>query len=418
MVVETTRPGYKVTEIGEIPEEWEVEKLGNPKVSTVIMGQSPPSSSYNEQNKGLPFLQGNADFGAIYPKTSIYCTKPMKTATKADILISVRAPVGELNISPFECIIGRGLAAIRSVDKHTDGKYLYYYLRNNVKRLRALSAGSTFEAVGKNTMMNFGIALPSFTEQQKIAKILSGTDSLIESLDKLITKKKNIKQGLMQTLLTRGIGHTKFKKTEIGEIPEEWNLINLGNPEISINTKAGGTPLRSRREYYENGTIPFVKIEDIVKAGKYLHRTNEKVTEKGIKNSSSWIAPESSILFSMYASYGELSINIIPVAMNQAILSIELNKANVDLNYLYYYLKSLKPKLNMYLRSTTQSNLNGRIVRSLLIPIPHFSEQQKIGKTLSDVDNEIETLEQKRDKYKLLKTGMMQQLLTGGIRVR
>ncbi len=196
---------FKKTEIGVVPEEWDVKSLGDPEVSRVIMGQSPPSSYYNEQNQGLPFLQGNADFGSLYPKTSIYCTKPMKLATKADILISVRAPVGELNISPFDCIIGRGLAAVRSVQDHTDMVYLYYYLKNNRKKLRAFSAGSTFDAIGKNTLINFEVASPSLNEQQRIAQILSNADKEIELLKQKRDKYKLLKTGLMQQLLTGGI---------------------------------------------------------------------------------------------------------------------------------------------------------------------------------------------------------------------
>ena len=120
--------------------------MGDNKVSELVMGQSPPSSSYNTSGKGIPFLQGNADFGEIYPSPSIYCTKPLKVAEKGDILLSVRAPVGELNIAAFKCIIGRGLAAIRCKDKKTHYRYLYYYLKHTVKRLRHLSTGSTFKA--------------------------------------------------------------------------------------------------------------------------------------------------------------------------------------------------------------------------------------------------------------------------------
>ena len=125
MVGQTIKAGFKKTEIGEIPEEWTVRQLGDKDVSTIVMGQSPPSSSYNTSGKGLPFLQGNADFGVLYPTPRVYCTKPLKLSETGDILISVRAPVGELNISSFKCIIGRGLAAVRNVQRNTYGKYLY-----------------------------------------------------------------------------------------------------------------------------------------------------------------------------------------------------------------------------------------------------------------------------------------------------
>lgn len=206
-----------------------------------------------------------------------------------------------------------------------------------------------------------------------------------------------------------------YKLTEIGEIPEEWGCYALGSSEISLVTKAGGTPLKAKKEYYDGGSIPFVKIEDIVNSGKYLHRTAVKITEQGVKNSSSWITPASSILFSMYASYGELTINKVPVATNQAILSIIPNKSKVDLEYLYYQLKSLKPHLSKYLRSTTQSNLNAGIVNSLLIPLSPLPEQQKMAEILSTADRKIELINKEIQATEQLKKGLMQTLLTKGI---
>ncbi|WMT53234.1 restriction endonuclease subunit S [Ferroplasma acidiphilum] len=207
----------------------------------------------------------------------------------------------------------------------------------------------------------------------------------------------------------------RYKMTEIGEIPEEWTCHTIGDTEISVNTKAGGTPLRSKKEYYENGNIPFVKIADIVNSGKYLYNTAEKVNENGIKNSSSWVTPPYSILFSMYASYGELTINKVPVATNQAILSIIPNKSNIDLEYFYYQLKFLKPRLVKYLRYTTQNNLNAGVVNSLIIPVAPLPEQQKIAEILSTADDEIRKVDKQIALTEQFKKGLMQKLLTRGI---
>ncbi|MBW1894556.1 MAG: restriction endonuclease subunit S, partial [Deltaproteobacteria bacterium] len=111
----------------ELPENWDIAKIED--ICTVILGQSPSSSSYNINGEGLAFFQGKAEFGAFYPKTVKWCTEPKKTALKNDILISVRAPVGPTNLSPTECCIGRGLAALRPNDGMLY-KYLLYYLRS------------------------------------------------------------------------------------------------------------------------------------------------------------------------------------------------------------------------------------------------------------------------------------------------
>ena len=193
---------FKMTEIGEIPEEWEVVKIGDNKVSELVMGQSPPSSSYNAYADGMPFLQGNADFGEIYPSPSIYCTKPLKLAEKGDILLSVRAPVGELNIAVSKCVIGRGLAAIKCKDNKIHYMYLYYYLKYSANRLRSQSTGSTFKAVGKDILSHFEICLPYFEEQQKIAEILVTVEYKLELLRNKKTYLERIKKGLMGDLLT------------------------------------------------------------------------------------------------------------------------------------------------------------------------------------------------------------------------
>ncbi len=206
-----------------------------------------------------------------------------------------------------------------------------------------------------------------------------------------------------------------YKMTEIGEIPQKWEYIKIGDTKVVEKMKAGGTPLKSVKEYYENGMIPFVKIEDMVNSSKYLATTQEFITEDGLNHSSSWLTPIDSILFSMYASYGEVSINKIPVATNQAIISIVPKKENVDVTFLYYELKNLKSSLKQYLRSTTQSNLNAEIVRGLKIVLPPLPEQQKIAEILTTADQNIELINQEIQAAEKLKKGLMQTLLTKGI---
>ncbi len=209
-----------------------------------------------------------------------------------------------------------------------------------------------------------------------------------------------------------------YKMTEVGEIPEEWQCVEIGNKKIIKIAKAGGTPLKSVKEFYKNGTIPFVKIEDVVNSSKFIIKTSEFITKEGLINSSSWLTPVDSILFSMYASYGEVSINKVQVATNQAIISLVPNLDNVNTDFLYYELKSLKKSLKRFLRSTTQNNLNAEIVKRLKIPLPPLLEQQKIAEILSTTDRKIELLNKKRGEAERLKKGLMQVLLTGQVRVK
>lgn len=143
------------------------------------MGQSPDSSSYNEERFGLPFFQGNADFGQVHPTARVWCSKPTKEAKPGDILISVRAPIGALNIADVDCCIGRGLAALTVNEKICSKGYLWHALRGKVKELNQKGTGSTFKAISKNTLAETEIRLPSLDEQMHIAVVLDKVDDLI-----------------------------------------------------------------------------------------------------------------------------------------------------------------------------------------------------------------------------------------------
>lgn len=137
------------------------------------MGQSPESTSYNSDKQGVPFYQGNADFGALYPNPRIWCSKPIKLAKENDILISVRAPVGALNFSKEECCIGRGLAAITLDSNDFLLEFIYWSLRTGVKELQSKSTGSTFKSINKKTLEEVRIPKISLKEQKDIIRNLT-----------------------------------------------------------------------------------------------------------------------------------------------------------------------------------------------------------------------------------------------------
>jgi len=190
---------FKDTEIGRIPKEWEVVRLSD--VAEIVMGQSPPSSTYNTEGKGLPFLQGSAEFGYIFPSPTLFCSSPIKIAKKGSILISVRAPVGDLNIANAEICIGRGLAAIIPTPKVSKW-YLFYTLMILRAIIKRLASGSTFEAITKEQLETLKIPLPPLEEQKKIAQILLSVDKKLEIEQKEKGKLERIKRALMDILLT------------------------------------------------------------------------------------------------------------------------------------------------------------------------------------------------------------------------
>ncbi|MCC5998164.1 MAG: restriction endonuclease subunit S [Thermofilum sp.] len=207
---------------------------------------------------------------------------------------------------------------------------------------------------------------------------------------------------------------TEFQETEIGKIPKDWKTAKLG--EICEKIKAGGTPLTTKKEYW-NGNIPFVKIEDMTSSGKYLMKTSSSITNTGLENSSAWLVPENSLLLAMYGSLGEVSINTIKVATSQAILAI-IPKEKNDVEFLYYWFLYFKPRWRKYAKPTTQANLTAEIVRNSTIPLPSPQERIKIAEILSTVDKTIEDVDKTINRLERLKKALMGELLAGRIRVK
>ena len=183
----------------EIPEEWNLEQLGN--FSNVTMGMSPPSESYNENKEGLPFFQGVTDFGENYPTTTMWCSDPKKTAEKNHILFSVRAPVGETNISVEKCCLGRGVCSIDSLENEL--MYCYFLISFFKKQFAVYAQGTTYDAINRNEITKTKLPFTSDKkEQQKIASILSNVDDKITELESKKKSLESLKKGLMQKLLT------------------------------------------------------------------------------------------------------------------------------------------------------------------------------------------------------------------------
>jgi type I restriction enzyme S subunit len=190
-----------------------------------------------------------------------------------------------------------------------------------------------------------------------------------------------------------------------------WPTKKLG--EICEKIKAGGTPSRKISKYW-GGEIPFVKIEDLTSVKLYLENTQEKITQEGLENSNAWILPPNSVLFSIYASIGEVAINKIPVATNQAILGLISKSEIVDPKFLAYSLKKFGKYLISYNIQSTQKNLTLEIVKNFKIPLPPLPIQQKIVKILDTIQSAVEIQEKIIEKTKELKKSLMAELFNYG----
>ncbi|WP_103630389.1 restriction endonuclease subunit S [Campylobacter concisus] len=221
----------------------------------------------------------------------------------------------------------------------------------------------------------------------------------------MIENKKQFKKALMQNLLIAKVRFPEFK--------DEWRETKL--KDICIKMRSGGTPKSTNKKFY-NGNIPFVKINDMTLAGKYIYDTQTKITEEGLENSSAWLVPKNSLIYSMYASFGFVSINKIEVATSQAMMCIVPNLSKVALEYLYYFLDDFQKNVCSFVETGAQGNLNAEIVKNFKIKLPNLKEQQKIAEVLTASDDEINLLNLKLENLKKQKQGLMQKLLSGKVR--
>jgi type I restriction enzyme S subunit len=403
------------TEIGKMPKKWKVVRLGDEEVAVLIMGQSPPSSTYNNTGIGLPFLQGNAEFGEMYPTPVLSCSHPIKITEKNDILLSVRAPVGDVNIAPFKSCIGRGLAAIRPKWNKLDYLFLFYYLKLESRLFESLSMGSTFKAIRKIEIEKFRVPLPPVPEQKKIAEILSTVDETIERVDEAIAKTERLKKGLMQELLTKGIGHKEFTHTEIGSIPKEWEVVRLGDNTIA--------EIRGNKAINEFEKVAFIPMEFIPDSGVFVRYEVRPMKEV---KSFTYCESRDLLLAKITPSLENGKQGIIPddIPNGFALATTEvfpISCKNIYRLFLFYILKfpKFRNKIIASMTGTTgRQRASKESLKNLLIPFPPIPEQKKIAEILSTVDKRLELLREKKEGLKKVKRGLMNDLLTGKKRVK
>ena len=219
--------------IGEIPRYWEVKQLKY--VADLNMGQSPPSEEYNSDQIGTPFLQGNAEFGKHHPTPKIYCSTAKKHASLGDILLSVRAPVGAINIADQKYGIGRGLCAIRPRTNQLGCHYAKYLLEVVRTELHVVATGSTYDAVAVDDVSNLTCVVPPLSEQYQIANFLDRKTGQIDELIRIKEQRIELLQeqrtALINQAVTKGLDPNVEMKPSgvewIGEIPKHWEVKKL-----------------------------------------------------------------------------------------------------------------------------------------------------------------------------------------------
>jgi type I restriction enzyme S subunit len=412
--------------MGVIPEGWEEVSVENIKaasenaLSTGPFGSSISSQFFLEQ--GVPVIRGNnlsnsieiklKDDGLVFvsPEKAIEFRRSI--VRKGDLIFTCWGTINQIGLIDdqskyLEYVISNKQMKLTPNPDKANSLFLYYLFSGHQIQsiIKNKNIGTSVPGFNLGQLRELRFKVPPLPEQRSIATALSDMDELLGGLDRLIAKKRDLKQSAMQQLLTG--------KTRLPGFDSEWEVKRLGD---LTEMGSGGTPLSSITAYYD-GDIPWVSISDMTKGGKVLYSTDRNLTHAGFFNSAAQMFPSGTVLYAMYASLGECSIAGVSLCSSQAILGIRPNK---DLNgeFLYYFLTSLKTTVKSLGQQGTQSNLNKGMVQDFILSLPPLPEQTAIASILSDMDTEIAAIEQRRNKTRDLKQAMMQELLTGRIRLK
>ena len=389
-------------------------------VAELVMGQSPPSTSYNDTGDGLPFYQGKTDFGATYPTPRIYCREPKKLAEKGDILMSVRAPVGATNLCNSQSCIGRGIAAIRAKGIHRD--FLYFYLKEIETYIDSLGSGAIFKAINKSQLAELpineaGIPLP---EQKKIAHILSTVQRAIEAQERIIQITTELKKSLMHKLFTEGLRNEPQKQTEIGPIPESWEVVEL---EAKAESFQYGTSVKCG---YDVDGKPVLRIPNVV--GGHVAPTDLKfgkpkknelgklalecgdllfVRTNGVKENAGRCSKFNGELADCYFASYLIRVRLDPAILNPDFLN-EYSRTEVGTSFLSG--KAIRTADGKF-------NINSGTLKTMLVPVPSVDEQEEIAQTLALVDDKAGNALSKKVSLQDLFRTLLHELMTAKRRV-
>ena len=435
-----------------LPIGWTRAKLG--EIAEIVLGQSPPSSTYNEDRVGLPFYQGKLEFGKVYPTPVKWCSKPKKTAEKGDVLISVRAPVGPTNICPEKSCIGRGLAAIRGLGG-VNSSFVLYLMRTFENVIAGKGTGTTFSAISGDQLRQFEIPLPPLNEQHRIAskveELFSCLDAGVESLLKVKTLLKRYRQAVLkyafegklteewrkthkdqkepaQELLERI--KQQRKKAEFGKyeefpsidpsglsnLPDDWVWTRVG--EISDTVHYGytasavaepvGPKMLRITDIQENNVnwevVPYCRISEDKKHRYLLENGDLVFARTGATVGKSFLI-KGRIPEAVFASY---------------LIRIKL-VSGIRKEFVSHFFQS--PSYWMQIRQEQvgigQPNVNSRTLSRIVLPFPPIMEQHKIVEEIDDrltITDEIgKTLQKSLTQAERLRQSILKEAFQGNL---
>ena len=383
--------------LGEIPSHWNQTYLKY--VVLINMGQSPSSEDCNIDGIGIPFLQGNAEFGTYSPTAKNYCPIPKKIADKGDLLFSVRAPVGALNYADMQYGIGRGLCSLKSRSS-INSSFLWWVLPTYKYQLDAIATGSTFEAVSAEEVANLKFPLPTIVEQQKIANFLdhetTQIDTLIAKQEKLIELLKEKRQAVISHAVTKGLNPNVSMKDSgvewLGQVPEHWTV--KPNKYLLDFVTSGS---RGWAQYYADTGSLFFRIANLTRDTIEPKLESLQFVEppQGSEGERSKIKV-GDLLISITADLGSVCVADTSIGNGYVSQHIALCRPQklYDSRWLAYYILSdtAKEQLLGSGYGGTKIQLSLEDIKELVVVVPSQEEQREIANYINDKLNQFEHL--------------------------
>jgi type I restriction enzyme S subunit len=358
-------------------------------IADVIMGQSPDGKSYNQEGKGVPFMQGSAEFGEHNPMPEKWCSDPKKIAEPGDLLLSVRAPVGDTNFADQRIAVGRGLSIIRA-NKKSLTEFIRLVIQMNVAELIASSGSGMFASITGKNLKEFKVNLPPLPEQKRIVDLISSVDSYIEALQQQLESAKKSRNALLHELLTAG--GEDWVETTLGEVA----LLNPSEPALSV-------------------TAHFAPMDAVHVGKRWLQYTEERRDRNGAR------ARAGDVLFA----------RITPCLENGKVAQVQSDlercggstefivvrgteKCTSDFLYFWCTLKVNRDKAAELMTGTTgRQRLSWQGLGSLSLWLPSIAEQERIVHNISEFDSFIESTESAITESQNLRSGLLSDLLSG-----
>ena len=395
------------------------------RFADVVMGQSPGADLCNTEERGLPFLQGCAEFGARHPHSDVYCSPPLRVAKAGSVLISVRAPVGTMNYADQDYCIGRGLGAFKAKPGVSSTVFLKHAVELNAAYLHRRSQGSTFAAVSTDDVKTVPIPVFKPEKQEKIATILTGIDTAIEKTEALIANYQQIKAGLMHDLFTRGVlpnGQLRppreqapelYQETAIGWIPREWRFTTCSKVCDKIIDCKNRTPPETPDGF------PVIRTPN-VRNGEFVDADLLYTDERSYVIWTMRGKPQvGDIVITREAPVGEVCV--IPerhpaACLGQRMMLYRPNQQLIDPRYFLYALQSspIQNRLDLISGGSTVGHVRVGDIRDLWMFIPDSPKEQKlIAFALDRVSEKLCSELVQREKLRQKKSGLTHDLLTG-----